>query len=636
MYCRESCFLCPNGRVFSVFEITLRLDSQDQCKARTNRAFNFCGGSVFLSFLKDFETLIRPFIPKIRRAAGWVVLLQLGAMCEPYMTMQIVNVVVEHGVASEAMIEPLCGLMLTMLIFLGFVNIAKNRFIRDVWLQIEHDLPLLGGTKLLSLPYVYHQTENTGLIVGKMVRGVTRTGEIVGIFLFEVFPLLTQTIVTATLLMYYSPRSALIFVPVFLVFVTITAIVKLKWAPYRIKRHKLDTVADEILGQAVMNVMTTQAFAQESRELNRVRMIRDRIIDLAQPEFHAYDQNDFVRNALVSVGRVGVLYVCAKATYTGTFSLGHLVFVVTLAEKVFINCYRIGAIFDRAMEAVDAVHEINQILAEPDTVPDPEHPVTVPRRLTGSIKINAISYAYRGKRDGKEYRSTHLALDQVTLEIPAGSVVAVVGESGSGKSTLAKLLIRCDDPTSGTITMDGIDLRHMRRNDLRRQFGYVLQEVEIYDLSISQNIAYGRPDATQSEVEQAARLANAHEFIMRLEEGYETKVGNRGLKLSGGQRQRVGIARAWLIDPPVIILDEATSNVDVESELKIQQSMERMRHGRAMIIIAHRLSTVRNADFIVVMHNGCIEEIGTHTELLRENGIYHRLVNIQTHEAAIT
>ena len=590
---------------------------------------------MFLSFVTDFRTLIRPFIPEIRRAAGWVVLLQVLAMVEPFLVMQVVTLVLEDQANAASLLLPLCGFMFVALVLIGFANVAKNRFIRAAWLKIDHDLPLLGGGKLLSLPYVYHQTENTGLVVGKMVRGVYRTGEIVGIFLFEVFPLLVQTLVTTAMLAYYRPVAAAIFVPVFLTFIALTAWVKLKWARHRMGRHAQVTAADELLGQAVMNVMTTQAFAQEEREMRGIRAVRDRIDALADPEFRAYDANDLVRNALVSFGRVSVVYLCASAVLSGAFSVALLMFVVTLAEKVFINCYRIGAIFDRAMEAVDAVREINQILAEPDTVPDPAEPVAVPRRLTGTIRLEGVDYAYRAKRDGREHRSSHLALRGIDLDLPAGKVVAIVGESGSGKSTLAKLLIRCDDPTAGRITMDGTDLRRMRKGALRRQFGYVLQEVQIYDLTVAENIAYGRPDATREDIERAAKIANAHDFILQLEDGYETKVGDRGLKLSGGQRQRVGIARAWLVDPPVLILDEATSNVDVESELKIQQAMERLRHGRSMVVIAHRLSTVRNADIIVVLHDGRIQEIGTHAELLRENGIYHRLVDIQSREAAV-
>lgn len=589
---------------------------------------------MFLSFVTDFSRLIRPFASKIKRAALLVAVVQLLALFEPFMVMLVINAIGNGEARSETEVATLCAFMLVVLVGIGFANIVKNRFIRHAWLSIEHDLPLLTGKKLLDLPYVFHQTENTGMLVGKMVRGVYKTGEIVGIFLFEVFPLIVQTVVTGAMLAYYNTLAAAILVPVFIVFVAMTATVKLKWADRRIKRHKQDAIADEILGQAVMNVMTTQAFAQEEREISRVRAVRDEILRLAAPEFYAYDVSDFWRNALVSFGRVGVVYACAAAVFSGEFSLGMLVFVVTLAEKVFINCYRIGAIFDRAMEAVDAVHEINQILGEVDTVPDPAEPLPLPSRLKGGIEFRNVKYAYRNRRDGKEFHAAKLALDGIDLTFPAGQMIAIVGESGSGKSTLGKLLMRCDDPTEGAVLFDGVDLRRYAKRAFRRQLGYVLQDVQIYDLTVAENIAYGRPDATREEIEFAAKIANAHDFILALEKGYDTKVGDRGFRLSGGQRQRIGIARAWLLDPPIMVLDEATSSVDVVSEAKIQKAMDSLKRGRTLIVIAHRLSTVHAADMIVVMHEGRVQEVGSHAELLRENGIYHNLVRIQSNVEA--
>lgn len=590
---------------------------------------------MFLSFVKDFSRLITPFSSKIRKAALWVVVTQIAALIEPFMVMLVINAIVDGQAKSQAELAPLCAVMLVALVLIGLGSITKNRHIRNVWLSIEHDLPLLTGKKLLDLPYVFHQTENTGMLVGKMVRGVYKTGEIVGIFLFEVFPLLIQTVVTSAMLAYFSPYAAAVLVPVFAAFVFMTASVKLKWADHRMKRHKQDSAADEILGQAVMNVMTTQAFVQEHREIERVRMVRDRILDMAAVEFHAYDRSDFLRNALVSLGRVGVVYACALAAFDGSLSLGLLVFAVTLAERVFINCYRIGTIFDRAMEAVDSVREINAILAEADTVPDPAEPLPLPSRLAGGIEFRDVRYSYRNRRDGKEYHAAKLALDRINMVLPAGKMIAIVGESGSGKSTLGKLLMRCDDPTEGAILFDGVDLRRYAKRAFRRQIGYVLQDVQIYDLTVAQNIAYGQPDATRDEIVAAAKIANAHEFILALEHGYDTKVGDRGFRLSGGERQRVGIARAWLLDPPIMILDEATSSVDVVSEAKIQKAMDRLKDGRTLIVIAHRLSTIHAADIIVVMNDGRVQEVGSHEELLRENGIYHNLVDTQRNVEAV-
>ncbi len=584
---------------------------------------------MFLSFVRDYAKLVRPFASKIRRAAVWVSVVQVLALFEPYMVMRVVNLIMGSGQKAVTEIGPLCLFMLGILTVIGIVNMRKTVTIRDAWTTIEHDLPLIAGTKLLELPYVFHQTENTGLLIGKIVRGVYKCGQIMGTFLFDIFPLLIQTLATGALLAYYSPESALIFAAVFVTFVAITSAVKTKWAAYRMARHRKFADADEVLGQAITNVMTTQAFAQEIWEMARVKMIRDEIVRLMKPEFRAYDISDFTRNTLVSAGRVGVIYVCATSVLDGSLSVGMLVFVITLAEKVFIGCYRIGAIFETAMEAIDAVREINVILAEVDTVPDPTEPVAVPNRLVGGIEFRGVDYAYRSRREGKEYHASKLALTGINLTFPAGRMVAIVGKSGSGKSTLAKLIMRCDDPTAGQILLDGVDLRAYAKRQFRRQIGYVLQDVQIYDMTVAENIAYGRPDATREEIELAAHIADAHGFIGELENGYDTKVGDRGFRLSGGQRQRLGIARAWLLDPPIVILDEATSSVDSIAEAKIQGFMAKHKAGRTFVVIAHRLSTIQSADVIVVLEEGRVKEVGTDEQLRRKNGLYNELVSIQ-------
>jgi ATP-binding cassette subfamily B protein/subfamily B ATP-binding cassette protein MsbA len=221
-------------------------------------------------------------------------------------------------------------------------------------------------------------------------------------------------------------------------------------------------------------------------------------------------------------------------------------------------------------------------------------------------------------------------LENISLDIPARSVVALVGPTGVGKSTLVSLIPRFYDVTSGTITLDGRDIQEYKMDDLRQQISIVLQDVFLFYGTVRENIMFGRTDATETEMISAAKTANAHDFIMQLPDGYDTLIGERGVKLSGGQKQRLSVARAVLKDAPILILDEATSSVDTETELLIQQALERLMKGRTTIIIAHRLSTVRNADTIVVLDDKSICEMGTHVELMKlENGLYRRLYSVQ-------
>jgi subfamily B ATP-binding cassette protein MsbA len=257
---------------------------------------------------------------------------------------------------------------------------------------------------------------------------------------------------------------------------------------------------------------------------------------------------------------------------------------------------------------------------EHDQLPEKKDAVRL-KPLANQIELRNVSFGY-----ANEERSV---LRDVSLKIPAGSMVALVGESGGGKSTLTKLLPRFHDPTSGSVTWDGVDLRDATLESLRRQIALVTQETVLFNDTVRHNIAYGKPEATQAEIEEAARIAFAHDFIMELPQQYETIVGERGIFLSGGQRQRLAIARSLLVDAPVLILDEATSALDAESERFVQQAIANLVRNRTTVVIAHRLSTIRRADTIVVMEAGRITEFGKHSELLAKGGQYRKLYELQ-------
>lgn len=319
---------------------------------------------------------------------------------------------------------------------------------------------------------------------------------------------------------------------------------------------------------------------------------------------------------------IAILYVGGMETINGRLDVGTYSFLVFITQRLLWPLTSLGRVLDDYQRAMASTQRVMDLLAIPVQIPSGRQSLPI-GQVQGAVQFEGITFAYRDREP---------SVIDLNLNIPAGQTIAIVGATGSGKSTLVKLLLRFYEPQTGRILLDGIDLRDLKLKDLRQAIGFVSQDVFLFHGSVAENIAYGSFDATQTEIEQAAKLAEAHEFIMDLPQGYDTVVGERGQKLSGGQRQRLAIARAILKDPPILILDEATSAVDNETEAAIQRSLEQITRDRTTLAIAHRLSTIRHADCIYVMDQGRLVEAGHHDELLALDGLYANLWKVQTGE----
>jgi len=374
--------------------------------------------------------------------------------------------------------------------------------------------------------------------------------------------------------------------------------------------------------EALSSVQTVQAFTAEARTAERFATVTEQSFDSAKRRIRTRAAMTVIVIALIFAGVVGVLWIGARDVRAGGMSIGALVQFVIYAIMTAGSVAALSEIWGELQRAAGATERLLELLGAEDSVRDLPGATAPEGRLRGEISFENVTFHYPS-------RPHAAALEDVSFTIRPGETVALVGPSGAGKSTVIQLLQRFYDPEAGVIRLDGRDLRDMPRAAFRRHMALVPQDAVIFAASARENIRFGRPDATDAEVEAAARAAAAHDFLAALPEGYDSQVGERGVMLSGGQKQRLAIARAILRDAPVMLLDEATSALDAESERLVQEAVDALAEGRTTLIIAHRLATVKKADRILVFEGGRIVAEGNHDALVREDGLYARLARLQ-------
>lgn len=535
-----------------------------------------------------------------------------------------VRTVIDEGFSTEnasAIDEYFIGLMLVALL-MGVTSSLRFFLVSWIGERVVTDLRAKVFDHVLGQSPAFFETNHTGEIQSRLTTDTTLIKTVVGstvsIALRNAFTLVGAI----TMLVFTSAKLAglvLLAIPaISLPLLLFGRMVR------RLSRKSQDTLADTnvFAGEALTFVQTVQAFTHEDADRGRYR----HVVEVA---FHAARQRLIARATLTALVIflvfafiAGILWVGAQGVLSGTMSGGLLSQFVLYALFCAMSMAALTEVWGDLQLASGAAERLFELLAIKPEIDAPEHPVALPIPSAGHVEFRGVEFAY-------PTRPEIIALSDFGFIAAGGETVAIVGPSGAGKSTVLRLLLRFYDPSDGQVFVDGVDVREADPRDVRKRMAIVPQESAIFTQSLRENIRYGRPEASDAEVEHAAEIALVDEFARELPRGYDTLLGENGMTLSGGQRQRVAIARAVLKDAPILLLDEATSSLDSQSERLVQRALERLKAGRTTIVIAHRLATIRGADRILVVEGGRVVASGRHDDLVREGGLYADLARMQ-------
>lgn len=563
-------------------------------------------------------------------ATACSVLNKLFDLAPPVLIGAAVDVVVEQedsflaGFGVESVDTQILWLAVATFLIWGLESVFEYAYAlawRNLAQALQHELRRDAYDHVQRLELSYFEDRSTGGLLTVLAEDVNQLERFLDDGANQIIQLTTTVLVVGALFIAAVPSIApLAIAPTPLVIAGSLWFQKRLAPRYETVRAKAAELAGA-LANKLSGIATIKAFVAEEAEAAQ--------LDEASLAYrHANAEAIRLSSAFVPLIRMGIvlgftatLVMGAHMAVDGTLNVGLYSVLVFMTQRLLWPLTRLGTILDQYQRAMASTRRILDLLDTPLGLEDGTAALT---KVDGDVSFESLSFAYS---------SGSTVLDAIDVRIPAGSSAAFVGPTGSGKSTLVKLLLRFYDPSAGRVRVDGHDIRDVAMADLRRNIGLVSQDVFLFHGTVRENIAYGAPNASTEDIENAARLAEAHRFIQDLPDGYDTLVGERGQKLSGGQRQRISLARAILVDPAILILDEATSAVDNETEAAIQRSLDRIAHDRTTIIIAHRLSTIRNVDCTYVIEGGRVTERGTHGELIEHKGTYASLWGVQTGEA---
>ncbi len=545
---------------------------------------------------------------------------------------QFIRWIIDHSIADGAAIAQgtnlsLLGGSVAALIGLtalkGVAVFAQGRWSEIASQSVAFDLRNAIQTKLTLLSFSFHDQSETGQLLSRAVQDVDRIRFLTGRATLRIIDSVALALVTAVILVAMSPRLAL------LVTLTLPLLAHRAWIlgshlrPLSVRIQNQLGVLTTRLEQNLRGARVVKSFAQEPAEIERFEKENTGWFTLSNTGARIQAVNGPLLDLIANLGVVAIYLYGGILVIQKQITIGELVAFSTYLGQLFNPVRLLGNIIPAIAQALSAAGRIFEILDAEGDVSDGPDAYPLPK-ITGRVRFEDVTFSYAG---------TRTVLDRVNLDVNHGQVIALLGATGSGKSTITNLIPRFYDPTRGRILIDGHDIRKVTLQSLRSQIGIVLQETTLFVGTIAENIAFGRADASREEIIEAARAAQAYEFIAATPQGFETMVGERGVTLSGGQKQRIALARALLTDPRILILDDATASVDTDTEHLIQAALDTLMENRTTFVIAHRLSTVRRADLILVLEKGKIVARGTHAELLERSPLYREVYSRQLKES---
>ncbi|WP_414527691.1 ABC transporter ATP-binding protein [Nodularia chucula] len=568
--------------------------------------------------------------PQIYQATTYSIINTILDLAPPWLIGVAVDILVQQQdsfIAKLGITEVLWQFALLSLItaivwiFESLSEYAYNRLWRNLAQNIQHNLRLDAYNHLQELESAYFEDSSTGGLMSILGDDINQLESFLNGGANEIIQVTTSFIILIGGAFFILPLNITLAAMLPMPFILWGSLIYQKRLEprYADVREKVSFLNSR-LANNISGITTIKSFTAEKYESARLAT-----------ESEAYKKSNAkaiklsvafvpVIRMLVLVGFTALLFLGGMAAYSGRISIGNYSVLLVLVQRLLWPLVFLGETFDRYQRAMASTKRVMDLLDTPIQIITGDMPLVV-EEVQGEVEFKNITFAYG---------NSGTIIKDLSLHIPAGKTIAVVGSTGSGKSTLVKLLLRFYDVSAGKITIDGIDIHKLNLSDLRRSIGLVSQDVFLFHGTVAENIAYGTFDATNAAIIHAAKIAEAHDFIMQLSQGYETIVGERGQKLSGGQRQRIAIARAVVKNPPILILDEATSAVDNETEAAIQRSLDKITVNRTTIAIAHRLSTIRHSHCIYVMDHGQILEQGRHEDLLELDGMYASLWRVQS------